>query len=32
VPNPGDGNHFYKTFLRKQNTDGSAVCLTCHNK
>ena len=32
VPNPADGNHFNKTFLRKQNTDGSAVCLTCHNK
>jgi len=32
VPSAGTGSVFNKTFLRKQNTDGSAVCLTCHNK
>jgi len=32
VPTGGAGTVFNKTFLRKQNTDGSAVCLTCHNK
>jgi len=32
VPNPANGNYFNDTFLRKQNRDGSAVCLTCHNK
>jgi hypothetical protein len=32
VPSAGPGSIFNKTFLRKQNTDGSAVCLTCHNK
>jgi len=32
VPTAGPGTVFNKTFLRKQNTDGSAVCLTCHNK
>jgi len=32
VPSAGPGSVFNKTFLRKQNTDGSAVCLTCHNK
>jgi len=32
VPSAGTGTVFNKTFLRKQNTDGSAVCLTCHNK
>jgi hypothetical protein len=31
VPDSG-GVIFNKTFLRKQNTEGSAVCLTCHNK
>jgi len=32
VPSAGPGSKFNKTFLRKQNTDSSAVCLTCHNK
>jgi hypothetical protein len=32
VPSAGPGTVFNKTFLRKQNTDGSAVCFTCHNK
>jgi mono/diheme cytochrome c family protein len=32
VPSAGAGTVFNKTFLRKQNTNGSAVCLTCHNK
>ena len=32
VPSAGTGTVFNKTFLRKQNTNGSAVCLTCHNK
>ncbi len=32
VPSAGVGTVFNKTFLRKQNTNGSAVCLTCHNK
>jgi len=32
VPSAGVGSVFFKTFLRKQNTDGSAVCLTCHIK
>ena len=32
VPTAGPGTVFNKTFLRKQNTNGSAVCLTCHNK
>jgi len=32
VPSAGPGSEFNKTFLRKQNMDGSAVCLTCHVK
>jgi len=32
VPSAGAGSVFNSTFLRKQNTNGSAVCLTCHNK
>ncbi|MGC2166014.1 MAG: hypothetical protein WA632_08380 [Gallionella sp.] len=34
VPSGGPGTNtvFNKTFLRKQNTDTSKVCLTCHNK
>jgi len=32
VPRAGPGTPFNDTFLRKQNRDGSAVCLTCHNK
>lgn len=32
VPSAGPGTVFNKTFLCKQNTDGSAVCLTCHSK
>lgn len=34
VPSGGPGTNtvFNKTFLRKQNTEGSQVCLTCHNK
>jgi len=32
VPSAGTGSVFNKTFLRKQNTNGSAVCFTCHNK
>jgi len=32
VPTAGPGSPFNKTFLRKQNTDASKVCLTCHNK
>lgn len=32
VPSAGPGTVFNKTFLRRQNTNGSAVCLTCHNK
>ncbi|MFZ2540281.1 MAG: cytochrome c3 family protein [Gallionella sp.] len=29
---PGGGGVFIQTFLRKNNTNASAVCLTCHNK
>lgn len=32
VPSAGPGSVFNKTFLRVQNTNGSAVCLTCHTK
>jgi len=32
VPSAGPLTVFNKTFLRRQNTDGSAVCFTCHNK
>ncbi len=32
VPSAGLGTVFNKTFLRKENANGSAVCLTCHNK
>ena len=32
VPSAGPGSEFNKTFLRVQNMDGSAVCLTCHVK
>ncbi len=32
VPSDGANGQFNKTFLRKQNTDASKVCLTCHNK
>ncbi|MEO8332651.1 MAG: cytochrome c3 family protein [Gallionella sp.] len=32
VPSAGTGTVFNKTFLRKQNTNGSAVCLSCHTK
>jgi len=32
VPSAGPGTEFNKTFLRVQNMDGSAVCLTCHVK
>jgi len=32
VPSAGSGSVFNKTFLRVQNTNGSAVCFTCHVK